>query len=603
MGNIDDLISTPRLLEVSSVELAAPPEDVWQFVRHGDLGESPLVRALFAVRTLPSRLSAKPSQKLELRLDDFHSTPETPGFQLLTEEPNRSVSVGAIGKVWQLDISFRHVDGPTEFATFDDPGWIKVAWELRVETRGELGSLLSLELRVDATDEESWEKFRRYFRLIGPGSHFIRRNLLRGLRRRFGGPDAHEETRGLPGDHLLEEARGQLTESITIRAAPKHIWPWLVQMGCSRAGFYSVDAVDNGGIESAREIHPEWQELAIGQVLKATPDGDDGFEVLEFEPDRYLVLGGLFDTEAKTQLPFFADRPLKYWQMTWAFVLEPLSANETRLHVRARAQFSESEALHLLWIRPIHSFMQGAQLHNLAARVEGRLFRDTAKDLAEGLGGIGLIALSFFTPFLRARRNRYGLSEKELERDYPGDELIVEPDWSWTHGIEIDAPTDRVWPWVAQLGADRAGFYSYQWLENLAGCHLRNAEAIHPEWALSEGDGLILHPKAPPLQIVRVEPGRALLAFGGPDEAAKKEGRPWAAASWLFWVEPVGPTRSRLISRFRTACSSDLQTRLAQGPLLLEPVGFAMDRKMLLGIKERVERIEARAWSAETRDG
>lgn len=599
MGNIDDLILTPRLLEVSSVELAAPPKEVWQFVRHGDLGESPFVRALFAARTLPSRLAAQQTPKLELRLDDLHSSTETPGFQILTEEPNRSVSVGAIGKVWQLDIPFHHVSGPTEFVTFDEPGWVKVVWELRIEQRGELGSFLSLELRVDATDEESWEKFLRYFRLIGPGSHFIRRTFLRGLRRRFGGPDAHEETRSLPGDHLLKEARGQLTEGITIRATAQQIWPWLVQMGCSRAGFYSVDAIDNGGIESAREIHPEWQELAIGQILPATPDGEDGFEVLEFEPDRYLVLGGLFDTEEKRQLPFFSERPPHSWQMTWAFVLEPLSEAETRLHVRARAQFSESEALHLLWMRPIHSFMQGAQLHNLAARVEGRLFRDTAKDVAEGLGGIGLMALSFFTPFLRASRNHYGVSEEELERNYLGDDLVAEPDWSWTHGIEIDAPADRVWPWVAQVGADRAGFYSYQWLENLAGCYLKNAEAIHPEWALSEGNGLILHPKAPPLPIVRVEPGRALLAWGAPDERAQEEGRPWAAASWLFLIEPLGLTKSRLISRFRTACSSDLQTRLAQGPLLLEPVGFVMDRKMLLGVKERVERAEASALSME----
>ena len=64
-----------------------------------------------------------------------------------------------------------------------------------------------------------------------------------------------------------------------------------------------------------------------------------------------------------------------------------------------------------------------------------------------------------------------------------------------TRGVTIDAPADEVWPWVAQLGQDRGGFYSYEWLENLAGCRMRNADRIHPEWQHREiGETVYLHP-------------------------------------------------------------------------------------------------------------
>jgi hypothetical protein len=158
--------------------------------------------------------------------------------------------------------------------------------------------------------------------------------------------------------------------------------------------------------------------------------------------------------------------------------------------------------------------------------------------------------------------------------------------------VEIDASPAEVWPWVAQIGAERAGFYSYQWLENLVGCNVRNAERVHPEWQVKPGDELALHPDpaAPRLRVVAAEAGRYFVAHGAPDTAAQRRGEPWSAASWLFLVEPLSPGRCRFISRFRASSSDDVLTRLSFGPALLEPVGFAMDRRMLLGVKERAER-------------
>lgn len=397
MSALDRLLATPQLLQIDEVDLALPPARVWELVRHGNLARSPLVRALFALRTFPARLAGLDSESPHLRIDELRSSVDRPGFQLLVDDPQRELAVGAIGKVWQPSIAFVHVPDAASFTSFSQADYVKVAWSIRLEPLGACDTRLSFELRVDATDVAAWHKFRAYFAIIGPASHFIRRAVLADLAREHGTPGERERERPLPGDELLPDAIGQLTNGITIAATPEAIWPWLVQMGGHRAGFYSYDLLDNAGQRSARELHPELQTLSVGDIIPATPKGHDGFEVLSIRPERELILGGLFDAGEKRQLPFAAPRPEHYWHMTWTFVMEPLDEKHTVLRVRARAACSPSGRARLSWIRPVHHFMEQAQLRHLAARAEGRLRRDDGRDVLEGLSGAGIMALATCT--------------------------------------------------------------------------------------------------------------------------------------------------------------------------------------------------------------
>jgi hypothetical protein len=591
---LDDFLPAPRLVQIDHVDVAVPPDVAEAAVRALDLRGSPLVRALFALRSIPARLSGKDTGAHGPLTVASFAAAEGPGFRLLADVAGEGFVVGAIGRFWEPDIPFMVVD-PATFATVDTPGMGKVAWSITFAPRGEHDTRIVMELRVDATDDDAWSSQCRYFRLIGPFSHFMRRHLLAMLAKDLGDPAAAIEDRALPGDDLIPDARAQMTHGIDIAAPPSAIWPWLVQMGCDRGGWYSWDRLDNAGRPSAVEIRPELQRIEVGDVLPARPGHREGFTVHAIDPERALVLGGTFDLDTEASGPVDMPTPPRFWRTSWAFVLEPLDGATTRLHVRARVDFDTGRTgVRTLWMRPIHHFMQTEQLRNLARRAEGRqpLAHDTWRDVAEGMFGAFAMVLGLVTPFLRGHRNRWGLDRELAERIHPGDDLVPHPKWSWTHAVEIDAPPEAVWPWVAQIGQGRGGFYSYQWLENLAGCDIQNAAEIDPRWQDPKvGDGIALHRDLPPLPIAAMEPGRWIVGHGRMDGG---EGR-FADVSWLFLVEPRPDGRTRLVSRFRSDYDDALASRLQYGPTFVEPVGFVMDRRMLLGIKARVEDRASRA--------
>lgn len=144
-----------------------------------------------------------------------------------------------------------------------------------------------------------------------------------------------------------------------------------------------------------------------------------------------------------------------------------------------------------------------------------------------------------------------------------------------SHSVRIVAPPERVWPWVAQIGQERGGFYSYTWLENLIGCDIANADRVHEEWQHPEvGDQVHLHPDVA-LDVAEVRDGSTLVLRGT---------NPAYEFTWIFDVRPT-PSGSELVvgERYRWQRPGARWT-----VRLLSVVSAFMTRRMLRGIRARV---------------
>jgi hypothetical protein len=194
------------------------------------------------------------------------------------------------------------------------------------------------------------------------------------------------------------------------------------------------------------------------------------------------------------------------------------------------------------------------------------------------VGLAGLVAV--YAGLLRRRVLTWGATSEEASGALPGDELLPEADGVATRAVEIEAPPGAVWPWIAQMGpAPRGGAYTYDWIENLLGLDMHSVDHVLPEFQDPRvGDAIDLG--ANRMRVERVDPEHVL--------AWRSEDGNWV---WTFVLEPRNGS-TRLVSRNRYRLPT-LAARL--GMLPLEPASLVMERKMLLGIKERAERLAARA--------
>ncbi|HET7456813.1 MAG TPA: hypothetical protein VFJ74_04095 [Gemmatimonadaceae bacterium] len=167
----------------------------------------------------------------------------------------------------------------------------------------------------------------------------------------------------LPGDEILPDVEGSLTHAVTIARPRAAVWPWLVQMGAWRAGWYSYDFIDNERHHSEERIVPELQEIDVGTVMPWLPGATEGFSVMRVERPRCIVLGAV---------PPEGGPP----PMTWAFVLEEPRPGTTRLIARARARAGYKPPFGLpRWtLKTVvpwgHLIMQRKQLLGIARRAE-----------------------------------------------------------------------------------------------------------------------------------------------------------------------------------------------------------------------------------------
>jgi len=169
--------------ETHAVIVDADTELTWQAARRGDLSQSAVTRALLELRSLPNRLrwvlKGQPARTARppLNLDDMKRV----GFLLLGERPGHEIVFGSVVQPWKAVTD----DGPSpqveadQFATFDTPGYVKVAFNIRVEPYGSRRSLITTETRTAATDPASLRRFSRYWLVVGPTSALIRRLMLR----------------------------------------------------------------------------------------------------------------------------------------------------------------------------------------------------------------------------------------------------------------------------------------------------------------------------------------------------------------------------------------------------------------------------------------
>jgi proline iminopeptidase len=196
---------------------------------------------------------------------------------------------------------------------------------------------------------------------------------LRGLRTL--GATETEARAAYPGDDLVPGGRRHTVMATTIAAPPSAVWPWLVQMGADRAGFYSFDRLDNGGRPSAARIVPEWQrELRVGDRIASVPDGSHWFDVALVHPGRTLVLRASLALPSGRNFDPAGERPRRFSDSTWGFHLRPTADGGTRLVVTAVATGRPRRAIgaanRLVW-DPAHLVMQTRQFAGLRRRARG----------------------------------------------------------------------------------------------------------------------------------------------------------------------------------------------------------------------------------------
>ncbi len=189
----------------------------------------------------------------------------------------------------------------------------------------------------------------------------------------------------------------------------------------------------------------------------------------------------------------------------------------------------------------------------------------------------GLVSLAY-PIFFRHWCLTWGARFDEESAKLPGDELLTGADIVSTRAITIDAPPSAIWPWLVQMGSGRGGVYTYDWIENLLGLNMHSARRVLPQFQdVRVGDEFPLGPGRPAMRVVVCDPEKTLVFR-------------FADGNWVWiFALAAGDGQTRLISRNRIATPGAPPPVRLFNLLLMEPGSLVMERKMLLGIKQRAE--------------
>ena len=192
-----------------------------------------------------------------------------------------------------------------------------------------------------------------------------------------------------------------------------------------------------------------------------------------------------------------------------------------------------------------------------------------------GLGVLAVLVIVALMPWM----DRWGASENEIAAAFPGDGLVPSPRYVYNRVVVVNAAPEEIYPWLVQIGAEKGGWYSYEWLEtNVLRCEIVNAERIHEEWqGLKVGDQVKMCPGQggpPAYEVALLEPNRAMVL-------GHQENGSWSDV-WQFVLVPQADGSTLLLTRGR-------ETKTGTVWDVIRPGQFIMERGMLLGIKERAE--------------
>jgi hypothetical protein len=174
---LDPFMPRYDVAERHEISVSAPAAITMAAARDMDIYRSPLVRVIFAIRTLPARVRGAPPRVPASLLSETLAL----GWRVLAEEPDRAIVIGAVTQPWHANVTFRGL-APDAFAAFSEEGYAKIAWTLEAIPLSRFSSRFRTETRVCTTDARSRRLFRRYWAVFSPGILLIRRVSLRLVR-------------------------------------------------------------------------------------------------------------------------------------------------------------------------------------------------------------------------------------------------------------------------------------------------------------------------------------------------------------------------------------------------------------------------------------
>ncbi len=181
---LDDYMPEYDVHEIHAIRVHASPQRIYGAIQAVTIADLGIANGLVVLRSLPALLSGKAPPSRVTSRPLFRLGPNS-GFFLLAEEPSREMVIGFIGKFWKpTGAEWYRCSGPDEFLSFEHPDYAKAAWNLHIDAKAQGWCRLSTETRVLGTDPQAKRKFQAYWSVVYPGSAYIRRVLLKAIKRR-----------------------------------------------------------------------------------------------------------------------------------------------------------------------------------------------------------------------------------------------------------------------------------------------------------------------------------------------------------------------------------------------------------------------------------